>query len=139
MNQDLLVPANADQLKVLRAHTRSHLQDLTISKEEAFRLVLGVDEACQNIMRHAFNGQHGKILSRIQVTQHKIIFNLFDDGPLDPHGPLTPSKPLATSAKDMSIGGMGLHFIGKIFDHWSFEHATLGDFTHQLTLVYNID
>lgn len=137
MSQDLLVPARPDQLKILREHTRSHLKGLRLNNKVAFNLVLGIDEACQNIMRHAFNDNNGKILSRIEVRNDNITFNLFDDGPLDPPGPLTPSKPLATSASDVSMGGMGLHFIEKIFDHWTFERVSQGGFTHHLTLVYN--
>jgi sigma-B regulation protein RsbU (phosphoserine phosphatase) len=139
VTQDLVVPAQPDQLKVLRDHTRSHLKDLMLDSKIAFRLVLGVDEACQNIMRHAFTDHQGKILSRIQIQTDTITFNLFDNGARDPSGPLIPSKPLATSEKDMSMGGMGLHFIEKIFDHYRFEHVTQGDYTHQLTLVYTIN
>lgn len=139
MTQDLVVPAQPDQLKVLRDHTRSRIKDLMLDSKVSFRLVLGVDEACQNIMRHAFKGSQGKILSRIQTQTDIITFNLFDDGPCDPLGPLIPSKPLATSEKDMSVGGMGLHFIEKIFDDWRFEHVTQGDYTHHLTLIYTIN
>ena len=133
------MPAQPDQLSVLRDHTRSHIKDLMLDYRVAFRLTLGVDEACQNIIRHAFKGHQGKILSRVQIQKDIIIFHLFDDGPCDPEGPLTPNKPLATSSKDMTMGGMGLHFIEQIFDHWHFEHVAQGDYTHHLTLVYTIN
>ena len=56
---ELRFPARADQLSPMREALRESVQGCGCDGEATADIVMAVDEACQNIIRHAYGGRPG--------------------------------------------------------------------------------
>ncbi len=90
-------------------------------------LVLGVDEACTNVIRHAYQGATGKpIQLHLEADELELRFRLRDFA-----GPLQMDKLQSRELDEVRPGGLGLHLMKRVFDNVEFK--CLGDGT-ELTL-----
>lgn len=81
------------------------------------QLKLAVDEACSNVMKHAYAGDTGKEI-RLKYFSSAEVFEVVidDDGPKS-NPDLIKGRPL----NEVRPGGLGVHFIKKIFDVFEFD------------------
>ena len=114
MNDCITVQSQSANLKKIREFVRNFLSTdaLTLPLERRGEFVLAIDEACQNIIRHAYlDLREGKI--QICLQHHTPVFkvHIFDQGhPAD----VAKIKPRALD--DIKIGGLGTHFMNTIMD-----------------------
>lgn len=102
-------PAN---LSLVRDFVRQFLRSLDFSEVEKDLIVLGLDEACTNVIRYAYHQQTNQLI--VLVCDHqsdRIVFRLRDYGvqcdPSQLHGrPIDLVQP----------GGLGIHLIKRAFD-----------------------
>ena len=111
---DLNFPAQAAEMRQVRAALRNALDSEDVAPELRDRLVLAVDEACTNIIRHAYSNCHpGKIALRLTRERDMLSFELRDEAPaVDP----TRIKPRDLS--ECRAGGLGVAFIDELMDAW---------------------
>ena len=75
-------------------------------------IVIAVDEACQNVIRHAYGGDpDGEILIDIRRDGDRIAFNIIDFA-----DPVDVSKVKPRSLEELRPGGLGIHFISQCMD-----------------------
>ena len=114
MNDCITVQSQSANLKKIRKFVRSFLSTdtLILPLEEREELVLAIDEACQNIIRHAYlDLPEGKIQICLQHHTPLLKVHIFDQGhPAD----VAKIKPRALD--DIKIGGLGTHFMNTIMD-----------------------
>ena len=118
--RELLVlsfPADPCEMRRVRADLRTVLDAEEVSPELRDRLVLVVDEASTNIMRHAYaDGENGTIALRVTRERDMLSFELRDEAPaVDP----TRIKPRDLS--ECRAGGLGVAFIDATMDSWHIE------------------
>ena len=78
-------------------------------------LLLVVDEACTNIIRHAYGGPSDALIHlHLEREGDELRFELLDDAPCGQAAALQP-RDLA----DCRPGGLGINFIDSLMDHWS--------------------
>ena len=97
-------------------------------EDDIFRIELACDEACTNIIEHAYGGENkGNIRAEWSVTSAYFIIELHDKGRgFNPSAiPTPPDKP--QNVDDLKIGGLGLHFIKKIMDDLAFTFTDSGN------------
>ncbi|MEI6561111.1 MAG: ATP-binding protein [Verrucomicrobiota bacterium] len=101
-----------ENLASARAFVRQFLKAEGFADRESEVLVLGVDEACSNIIRHAYAaGGPQPISLRCECQADRLCFHLRDFGaPADPAQ--FNRRPLA----QVEPGGLGLYFMERIFD-----------------------
>ena len=107
---------------------RKHLDDATCHD---LRLV--VEEACVNVMHHAYpKDQEGLMALEVQVVHgggmpRRVVLKLEDQGrPFDPLS-LAPANAHA-SADTRAVGGLGVHLIRQLSDRQHYErHPTRGN------------
>ncbi len=114
------MPARAEHLREMRNALRKLLDQLGIEPALRDRLVLAVDEACTNIIRHAYGAEgHGGIGLRVSRADDVLSFELTDDAPCVDPTRMKP-KPLG----ECRAGGLGIALIDTVMDTWHVEPAS---------------
>ncbi len=126
---ELRVPARAEEMRSLRGALRQALDRIGIEPRLRDRLVLAVDEACTNIIRHAYGPSNsGDIQLRLSRAGHHVNFELTDRAPCVDAATIR-AKPLG----ECRCGGFGLALIDEVMDDWQIEPAPGGQ-GNRLTL-----
>jgi anti-sigma regulatory factor (Ser/Thr protein kinase) len=108
----LTVPSHPKYLYVVRSALYPLVLEAGFSKKEARRVVLAVDEACSNIIRHAYSGDPTKTIT-MTVDDHaeRFVVRLRDYG-----RKVEREKIIPRGLKDIRPGGLGTHFINLVFE-----------------------
>jgi sigma-B regulation protein RsbU (phosphoserine phosphatase) len=104
------IPARSDQLGKMRAAVRECVEASGCSENPTADIVLAVDEACQNVIRHAYKGDPEGVIELIIRRE-----GVFDSAP-----EIDPSKVKPRDLDDIRPGGLGTHFIQKVMDRADF-------------------
>jgi sigma-B regulation protein RsbU (phosphoserine phosphatase) len=107
--------AQPAELKAIRAAVQKRAVDAGCSDEEAADLVLAIDEACQNIIRHAYCGDAGMIDLRLEREGDAIVVTLRDYAPRSNPRCLERTRDLEM----LRPGGLGTHFMKSVMDEVS--------------------
>ncbi len=119
---DMKFPAEPAQMRSVRAALRGALDAQDVAPEMRDRLVLAVDEACTNIIRHGYCGCEGETITLHLVReQDMLVFELRDSAPPVDAGKLKPRD-----LSECRPGGLGLPFIDALMDDWKVKPATNG-------------
>jgi sigma-B regulation protein RsbU (phosphoserine phosphatase) len=105
-------PAQAGELQRIREVVRTCCVECGCSGTLASDLVLAVDEACQNIVRHAYGGaEDGEATLEIFCRDSEVEFRLLDSAP-----PVDKEKLRPVWPKKVQPGGLGVCLIHDIMD-----------------------
>lgn len=108
-------------MKVVRAVINFFARQVGFEDAEAMNLMLAVDEACTNIIRHTYGNQADKsIYVRAESLDDRLEIVLEDTGPPIPVGVLEP-RPLRREDEELKPGGLGTFFISSIMDRVAYE------------------
>jgi len=113
-------PAN---LSMVRSLVRQFVDGFCLSAKEIELMVLGVDEACTNIIRHVYKHEQSHLIALCcEHEENAVRFRLRDFGahPEEPHV----LKGRALEA--VRPGGLGLHLIRSAFDDVDFQRKSVG-------------
>ena len=111
------IPARAEELRGLRTAIRQTLDALRLKPQLRDRLVLAVDEACANIIRHGYGpDRKGDIGLRVLRNGPMLSFELSDSAPRVDPARVRP-KPLG----EARCGGFGIALIDEVMDDWRIE------------------
>lgn len=102
-------------------------------ERDSYAIQLAVDEACSNIIEHAYGGDGGEgmIECTLRSEADRLTVILRDWGrPFDPSS--VPAPNLEAELETCPIGGLGLHLIYQLMDEVHFE---FGDAGNVLTIV----
>ena len=120
---ELRVPAQPKQLRRVREAVRKAVEGCGCSPQATDDIVLAVDEACQNVIRHAYrNEPRGSIVLEIARVGDDLIFSLRDFAP-----PIDPAQVKPRDLDDLRPGGLGTHFIRNVMDEAYFVQRSSGD------------
>ena len=116
--------ASADELKSIRITVREHALRAGCEEDEASDLVLAIDEACQNIIRHAYCGDEaGEIELQLVRTADALVVSLRDHAPTSDPRCLEAARDL----QELRPGGLGTHFIRSVMDEVGFVDVPEGE------------
>lgn len=111
------VPAQAAELRGLRSALRQALDALAVEPQLRDRLVLAVDEACANIIRHGYGPERaGDIGLRLLRTGRVLTFELTDTAPC-----VDPASIRPQALGECRCGGLGLALIDEVMDDWRIQ------------------
>jgi serine/threonine-protein kinase RsbW len=139
MPQELRVEANIANLRSISEFVRDVGRRLRLPGEAVFDIDLAVEEACTNIMRHAYRSDlSGDILVQIETTDDIVRIVITDWGlPFDSDG-VGPFD-LAASAETRAKGGTGLHLIHSLMDDVARETSAIPGGPNVLTLSKRVE
>lgn len=117
----LALPSHPRILSVVRSTVQQLAAVTGFSEDECRGIVLAVDEALANVIRHAYQNRHDE---EIEITCRRL---RGEGGPADaPDGlefvlvdrgsPADPAALKGRELEDVRPGGLGLHFIREIMD-----------------------
>ena len=119
--EELVVTSALDELPRVIDFVSQACEMSAVPEDVAFACQLAADEACTNIMEHAYDGRaDGEIRISCWVSEDQVHLQLRDNGvAFDPGIIETPS--LDGNLTDRQIGGLGLHFMRSLMDEVRFE------------------
>lgn len=81
-----------------------YLDEAGLVGDEREDLVLALDEACANVIRHAFPGGSGRISMTAELCEQEVVVQVEDDGVgFDASAPRPKPGPYDTSGRGLSI------------------------------------
>ena len=107
-------PARAEALATMRHALQNALRARSVSEAEIARLVLAVDEASSNIIRHAYRDcAPGEIELTVTRARGSLRFRLRDFAP-----PVDSRCVRPRNLDECRPGGLGINLIDDIMDLW---------------------
>ena len=118
---NLQVPSSTENLALIREFVTIIGRQATLNDEEITNLELAVDEACANVIEHAYGHDITKAVSvRAIFDDEKLLISVIDEG----HG-FDPGKVHQDSVEKLvherKSGGLGIRLIRTLMDEVSYE------------------
>jgi serine/threonine-protein kinase RsbW len=118
-------------LALLRKFVRDFLKNYPFSEKERMLMVLGVDEACTNVIRYAYRLRDDQLISlQIEGLRKCVRMRLRD------YGEAFPNQMKGRPHDMIKPGGLGLHLIHNAFDQVDYIHKRRGT---ELVLIKNLE
>lgn len=122
----LEVPADENNLSEVRDFIADVCDRAGFSKSETNNTKLAVDEACTNIIKHAYRDKVGDVRIDVQAEPGKIEINIFDRGePFDWSKVKEPDLDLYVEIGKK--GGLGIYLMNRLMDTLSYSAAPGGN------------
>jgi serine/threonine-protein kinase RsbW len=117
----ITVTARFKNLKRIRRFIEKNARTAGFDESETYKIQLAVDEACSNIIEHAYaKDNKGEIICACDYDKEKIKIQLVDYGQsFDPERIEPPD--IQSTLNDRKTGGLGLYFIRQLMDEVSFN------------------
>ena len=129
---EIKIPAEPKYLKIIRSAMNNICDTMGFSQEDISNITLAVDEACSNIIKHAYGGPTDKPnQAKINICHEKFEIYLRDFGKK-----ADPKKIKPRNLDDVRPGGLGVHFIKSVMDEVVYDNSF--DLGNQLKLIKNI-
>jgi serine/threonine-protein kinase RsbW len=124
--------SHTGNLALMRNFVRRFLEAFPFSERQRTLMVLGVDEACTNIIRHAYQLRDDRLISlSLEGKTDCVRLRLRDYG--------KQARPTAMQTRPPDLikpGGLGLHLIRNAFDQVDYVLRSRGT---ELVLTKNLD
>jgi anti-sigma regulatory factor (Ser/Thr protein kinase) len=112
MKKKVEFSSHTGNLALMRRFVRKFLDSYPFSEKERTLMVLGVDEACTNIIRHAYHLQPDQLIALSMEGKSDCVCLRLRD-----YGRQSPAEEMQGRAHDLiKPGGLGMHLIRSAFD-----------------------
>lgn len=136
LNNDNLIctPGNNSELGKIRQFITEHAIDFGFDDVTSQKIALAVDEACSNLIRHAYKyDPHKKLCVSVEANGQEFIIKVLDEG--QPFNPLNLNSPdMKEYFSEFKRGGLGIHIIKLIMDEISYHPSINNSGTNILCL-----
>ena len=112
----LVIKSRTENLSLLREFISENAYDAGLTTNDIDDIILAVDEACTNIIKHAYKSiPGGEIIIEIDYNSKKFTIKLKDHGSsFDPE--TVPLPDLQKYLKQRRVGGLGLYLMKTLMD-----------------------
>lgn len=127
MTQEFTIPGRHDRVIDACKFVVAGARQVGFGEDELFRIELACDEACTNVIEHAYGGENqGTIRVVWDYVDGAFIITIYDQGQyFDPDSVPEPNIPKSPDDIDqLKIGGLGIHFMRSLMDDVKFEGDT---------------
>jgi len=114
--KELLIKSRTENLTIVREFVSSAVEEVNAPQDIAGDVVLAVDEACTNIIKHAYKFfPDGDITIKLKYSNNTIIIKITDHGsPFSPDAVPTPD--LKKYFEEKRVGGLGMYLMKSLMD-----------------------
>jgi len=136
LKNELLIPSSTDFLADVRNFVEMIGLRIGLENQTIAHIKLAVDEACTNIIKHAYNGSIDKnIKIRIDTSPKKFTVIIRDNGKsFDPE--LISEPNIEESQKMKKGGGLGMFLMKKLMDEVKYKTNSAGN---ELLLIKHLN
>jgi serine/threonine-protein kinase RsbW len=132
-SNELVVKSTTDNLSQIRDFMKNAAKKCGFSEDITDKIVLAVDEACTNIIKHAYKfSPNGKIIIAVKFADSKFEISITDEG-LHFNPGTIPEPDIQEYYKQKKVGGLGMYLIKKLMDE--VNYSTLTGNKNQVILV----
>ncbi len=115
---EIKIASDPRLLVVVRAMIGQLCEVLEYPAADQREIVLAVDEACSNIIKHTYHGDCSRTIEILcKGNQEKLEIVLLDCGP-----PIDIARIAPRDLSEVRPGGLGTHFIRSTMDEVVYEH-----------------
>jgi len=113
-------------LPCILAFVEDACQLANVNPDLFFDLQLATEEACTNVIEHAYKGQGGALRILFETRNDDVLITLHDHGrAFDPNAVSPPNTSLPL--RQRPVGGLGLHLIYRLMDDVRFSFGPEGN------------
>lgn len=117
------LPSETSNLDIIRKFISGIAENMGFSEEDVYKIELAVDEACSNVIRHAYQGLNDRekiidITVRTKADRIEIVVADHGQG-FDPDKLPTPK--IEEYMKKMKRGGLGIYLMKTLMDRVRFK------------------
>jgi serine/threonine-protein kinase RsbW len=119
--KELLVKSRTENLTTVREFISSAVEEVHAPQDIAGDIVLAVDEACTNIIKHAYKfSPDGDITIVFKYSENKVVVKITDHGA--PFSPDTvPTPDLKKYFEEKRVGGLGMYLMKSLMDDVNYK------------------
>lgn len=116
------IPAHPAHLKQIRAMTAKVAAAAGLAEKEAGSVILAVDEACSNIIKHCCKDDPTRSIDMtVTLDKDSICLTLVDNG-----RPFNIEFIKSRDIREIKPGGLGVHIIRQVMDVVEYSHTPEG-------------
>ncbi len=122
MTYNLKIPSKTDNLELIRSFVSHVAEMIGFDADETYKIELAVDEACANVIKHAYDKQNAEnqIDLAIEIDVKKLVIIITDLGKgFDVKKVL--KKDIKEYLAEMRVGGLGIHLIKALMNDVEFS------------------
>lgn len=117
------MPSDPRFLPIVRATVDGLVGTYGLSIEECAGVILAIDEAMANVIRHAYKNRHDQAIEfECLVNDQQMEFTLLDQGEAP-----DPARICAGAMDDVALGGRGTHLIKAVMDEVTYSQVSEGN------------
>jgi len=133
MEKELVVKSTTDNLAKVRDFTRKTAEECGFTEDTLGKIVLAVDEACTNIIKHAYKySPNGVIIISIKFDKDRFSISIVDEGiHFNPNS--VPEPNIVEYYKQKKVGGLGIFLMKKLMDE--VKYSTISGNKNEVILV----
>jgi serine/threonine-protein kinase RsbW len=126
-----------EELSRIRSFIMGKAASSGFSDDDSQKIALAVDEACSNLIQHAYHFNLSKIICvNVETSGNKFIINILDDG--KPFNPLDVNSPdMKEYFANFKRGGLGIHLMRSIMDRVEYSPSSQKSKNNTLRLIKN--
>lgn len=121
---ELIVSGHLKNLEKISEFVTQAATQASLDERGVYAVQMSVDEACTNIIQHAYGGEgRGEIRLACQIQEDGLQIIIYDQG--DTFNPAAvPDLDTGASLEERQLGGMGLFFVNRLMDRVEFNFNT---------------
>lgn len=118
--------ADVHSLEKMRSFVAEVCRALGLNGDELWAVQLAADEACSNVLEHAYAGRPGLMEVEVEGEPLGIRITIRDWGkPFDPDA--IPEPDLTLPLEERKVGGLGMYIMRKLMDEVAYEFHEEGN------------
>ncbi len=119
--------SKAENLVEIRKYTENFLSSNGVSLDDIEKIILAIDEACTNKIKHAYkNDPTKKIILKLELSDNLFTAEIVDSGlPFEPDK--VPLPDIDLNYKSGKKGGYGIYLMKKLMDEVKYEFLDSGE------------
>lgn len=119
----LTVPGRYDQIRQICQFVVAGAKQAGLDDDAIFQVELACDEACTNVIEHAYGGENRGELDIVwSYDDRAFTITIYDQGKtFDPQSVPQPNLPIVDDPTNLKVGGLGIYFMRKLMDEISYR------------------